>query len=79
MLPEIDRLLEVPPDAMHAEYVACLSTLGTMVRAEMPNGENIIGRAVAVEPDGQLVVLDDCAVSHRINTADVVHLRPATD
>jgi BirA family biotin operon repressor/biotin-[acetyl-CoA-carboxylase] ligase len=50
-----------------------------MVRAEMPNGENIIGRAVAVEPDGQLVVLDDCAVSHRINTADVVHLRPATD
>jgi BirA family biotin operon repressor/biotin-[acetyl-CoA-carboxylase] ligase len=79
MLPEIDRLLDLSPDVMHAEYVACLSTLGTMVRAEMPNGENIIGRAVAVEPDGQLVVLDDCAVSHRINTADVVHLRPATD
>jgi hypothetical protein len=36
------------------------------------------GRAVDVERDGRLVVLDDCAVTHRIDTADVVHLRPAT-
>jgi hypothetical protein len=32
-----------------------------------------------VEPDGRLVILDDCAFSHRIDTADVVHLRPASD
>ena len=79
MLPEIDRLLDIAPEEMHAEYVACLSTLGTRVRAEMPNGDNIVGHAVSVEPDGQLVILDECAVSHRINTADVVHLRPVSD
>jgi hypothetical protein len=34
---------------------------------------------MSVELDGRLVVLDDCAVTHRIDTADVVHLRPVSD
>ena len=79
MLPEIDRLLMLDDDAMHEEYLSNLATIGTQVRAEMPNGELIIGRALTVEPDGRLVILDDCAISHRIDTADVVHLRPASD
>jgi BirA family biotin operon repressor/biotin-[acetyl-CoA-carboxylase] ligase len=79
MLPEIDRLLMLDDDAMHQEYLANLATVGTQVRAEMPNGEHIIGHALTVEPDGRLVILDDCAISHRIDTADVVHLRPASD
>jgi BirA family biotin operon repressor/biotin-[acetyl-CoA-carboxylase] ligase len=66
-------------EAMNAEYVANLATVGSRVRVEMPNGEDIIGRAMSVELDGRLVVLDDCAVSHRIDTADVVHLRPVSD
>jgi hypothetical protein len=45
----------------------------------MPSGEDIIGRAMSVELDGRLIVLDDCAVTHRIDTADVVHLRAASD
>ena len=79
MLPEIDRLLLLDDEAIHEEYLANLATVGTQVRAEMPNGEHIIGRALTVEQDGRLVILDDCAISHRIDTADVVHLRPASD
>jgi len=79
MLPVIDRLLAMNDEAMNAEYVANLATISSRVRVEMPNGEDIIGRAMSVELDGRLVVLDDCAVTHRIDTADVVHLRPASD
>lgn len=79
MLPEIDRLLSLSDEEMNAEYVVNLATVGSRVRVEMPSGEDIIGRAMSVELDGRLVVLDDCAVTHRIDTADVVHLRPASD
>lgn len=79
MLPEIDRLLALSDEAMNEDYVANLATIGSRVRVEMPNGEDIIGRAMSVELDGRLVVLDECAVTHRIDTADVVHLRPASD
>jgi BirA family transcriptional regulator, biotin operon repressor / biotin---[acetyl-CoA-carboxylase] ligase len=79
MLPEIDRLLSLSDEEMNAEYVSQLATIGSRVRVEMPNGEDIVGRAMSVELDGRLVVLDDCAVTHRIDTADVVHLRPASD
>lgn len=79
MLPDIDRFMALDDGAMHREYVASLATLGSRVRIEMPNGDAITGRATDVEPDGRLVVLDDCAITHRIDTADVVHLRPATD
>lgn len=79
MLPEIDRLLSMSDTDLHGEYVGKVATIGSRVRAEMPSGENIIGRALDVEPDGRLVVLDECAVTHRIDTADVVHLRPVVD
>ena len=77
MLPEIDRLLAMDDAEMHAEYLAHLATVGSRVRVQMPTGDDIIGRAMSVEPDGRLVVLDDCAVTRRIDTADVVHLRDA--
>jgi BirA family biotin operon repressor/biotin-[acetyl-CoA-carboxylase] ligase len=79
MLPEIDRLLAMADEQMNAEYVSQLATIGSRVRVEMPNCEDIVGRAMSVELDGRLVVLDECAVTHRIDTADVVHLRPASD
>ena len=77
MLPEIDRLLAMDDSQMHDEYLSHLATVGSRVRVEMPTGDDVVGRAMSVEPDGRLVVLDDCAVTHRIDTADVVHLRPA--
>lgn len=79
MLPEIDRLLALAETQLHDEYIAGLATVGTRVRAQMPDGNDIVGRAMDVERDGRLVVLDDCAVTHRIDTADVVHLRAVED
>jgi BirA family biotin operon repressor/biotin-[acetyl-CoA-carboxylase] ligase len=65
-------------DALPADvtdrYRDALSTLGAAVRVELPTG-SIEGRAVGVEPDGRLVVLDACAVTHRVDVGDVVHLR----
>lgn len=79
MLPEIDRLLALDDLSMHAEYVSQLGTIGLQVKVDLPNGEHVIGRALSVEPDGRLIVLDECAITHRIDTADVVHLRPVVD
>ncbi len=61
---------------LHARYVERLVTLGQQVRVELPGGTTLVGRATAVEPDGRLVVLDECAISHRVDAGDVVHLRP---
>jgi len=78
MLPVIDSLLALDGEAMHAAYRGSLATIGAHVRVELPGDRSINGRAIDVEPDGRLVVLDDCAVTHRFDTADVVHLRPAS-
>jgi BirA family transcriptional regulator, biotin operon repressor / biotin---[acetyl-CoA-carboxylase] ligase len=79
MLPVVDELLSLPLDEMHERYVAELGTVGMRVRAELPHDRHIVGRATGVEPDGRLIVLDECGATHRIDTADVVHLRPVVD
>jgi BirA family biotin operon repressor/biotin-[acetyl-CoA-carboxylase] ligase len=66
---------EQPADIWH-EYRNALATVGTAVRVERPDGI-IEGRAVDVERDGRLVVVDACALTHRIDVGDVIHLRPA--
>jgi BirA family biotin operon repressor/biotin-[acetyl-CoA-carboxylase] ligase len=68
---------ELPADIAPL-YRSRLGTLGRQVRVERSDGV-LEGRAVDVEADGRLVVLDDCAVTHRIDTGDVVHLRPRPD
>lgn len=69
-------------DALPAEidglYREHLATLGRQVRV-LRNGDEIIGRALKVEPTGELVVLDACGISHRCDVGDVIHLRPAED
>ncbi len=79
MLPCIDELLALSVEQMHDRYVAELGTLGMRVRAELPRDQEIVGHATGVEVDGRLIVLDECGVTHRIDTADVVHLRPVVD
>ena len=79
MLPCIDELLALPLEMMHERYVAELGTVGMRVRAELPHDKEVVGHAVGVEPDGRLLVIDECGVTHRIDTADVVHLRPVVD
>jgi len=62
------------PDDVWAAYRANLGTIGQRVRVDLPDGE-VVGRALDVEPDGRLVVVDDCGVTHRFAVGDVVHLR----
>ncbi len=63
------------PADVHPHYRAALATIGQRVRVELPADE-IVGTAIDVEADGRLVVLDECAVTHRLDVGDVVHLRP---
>jgi len=64
------------PEDITDLYRTNLATIGQPVRVELPGARFLTGRAVDIEPDGRLVVLDDCALTHRIDTGDVVHLRP---
>jgi BirA family transcriptional regulator, biotin operon repressor / biotin---[acetyl-CoA-carboxylase] ligase len=66
---------DAQPADVGALYRAHLATVGQQVRVELPGDRVLVGRAVDVEPDGRLVVLDECAISHRLDTGDVVHLR----
>lgn len=68
--------LDALPDDIELTYRASLATLGRRVRVELPDRE-IVGTAIDVESDGRLVVIDECAVSHRLDVGDVIHLRGA--
>ena len=66
--------LPVDPVTLMERYRDTLDTIGRAVRVERPD-DDLIGRAVAVADDGRLVVLDACAITHRIDVGDVIHLR----
>jgi BirA family transcriptional regulator, biotin operon repressor / biotin---[acetyl-CoA-carboxylase] ligase len=70
MLRAFDQL---PPDITEM-YRAAVATIGQSVRVELSESV-VVGRALDVLPDGRLVVLDDCGITHRFDTGDVVHLR----
>lgn len=76
LLAELLRAHDALPDDVWPVYRARLATIGAAVRVELPTG-SIEGRALDVERDGRLVVLDECGISHRFDVGDVVHLRPA--
>lgn len=63
----------LPVDAVPL-YRSRLATIGQPVRVHGRDGY-LDGRAVDVEPDGRLVMIDECAITHRVDTGDVVHLR----
>ena len=65
---------ELPADIADLLPGRRLATLGQRVRVELP-GSDVVGRALDVMPDGRLVVLDECGITHRFDTGDVVHLR----
>lgn len=52
-------------------------TIGQQVRADLPNGSEITGRAMNLDQHGALVVRDDGGERHTVSAGDVVHLRPA--
>lgn len=75
MLSNIDDLERLSADALHELYSSSLATIGAHVRVDRADGTVLTGRAVDVERDGRLVVVDECAVTQRIDTGDIVHLR----
>ncbi len=58
-------------------YAAGCSTLGKVVRAELPGDRSVVGEAVAVDGDGRLVIVTEGGGREAVGAGDIVHLRPA--
>lgn len=74
LLAEVLVQFDLLETGVHDRYSELLSTIGQNVRVIRTEHE-IVGRALGVEPDGRLIVLDDCGITHRVDVGDVVHLR----
>ena len=75
LLENLDRVLAFSPAELHARYRERLGTVGREVRVTVTPDEIVEGRALDLESDGRLVVLDRCGVTHRFAVGDVVHVR----
>jgi BirA family biotin operon repressor/biotin-[acetyl-CoA-carboxylase] ligase len=75
LLRRLDEVTSWSATRLHEEYRRRLGTLGREVRVEVNAEETVEGRALDVEADGRLVVLDRCGVTHRFAVGDVVHVR----
>ncbi|WP_445257131.1 biotin--[acetyl-CoA-carboxylase] ligase [Nocardioides aurantiacus] len=77
LVEELDGRLArwVEGEDLRPAYVARCTTLGRQVRVTVPGGE-VLGEAVDVDADGQLVVRTDAGEQH-LGAGDVVHVRPA--
>lgn len=64
-------------DELLAGYTTSCATIGSRIRAELPDG-TIFGTATGVTGTGALVVEAD-GRSHVLTAGDVVHLRPVAD
>lgn len=56
-------------------YREACGTIGQRVRVELPDGTSVVGMAVDVDVDGQLLVKLDDGTPKSVSAADVVHLR----
>lgn len=54
-----------------------MATLGQEVRAHLPGGAELTGRAAGLDAHGALLIIDGDGVRQTVTAADVVHLRPA--
>ncbi|TDC82994.1 biotin--[acetyl-CoA-carboxylase] ligase [Micromonospora sp. KC606] len=73
-----DRWRVAGGDAVHSglrdAYLASCATLDRQVRALLPDGTELSGRATGVDVDGQLLV-DTPAGRRSLSAADILHLR----
>lgn len=57
-------------------YLAASATVGRRIRASLPDGSTLTGRAVDVDEQGRLVVRDDATGRlRRLTAGDVLHVR----
>lgn len=72
------RELLVAYDALPADpwplYRENMGTVGRQVRVELSD-RTVAGRALDVEHDGRLLVVDESGVRHRFEVGDVIHVR----
>ena len=59
---------------LRAEYRTLCATLGREVRAELPDGSTLTGKATDVDVDGRLLIAASGAVTP-LSAGDVIHLR----
>jgi BirA family biotin operon repressor/biotin-[acetyl-CoA-carboxylase] ligase len=60
-------------------YVECCDTLGRQVTVTQPNNQALVGEAVEVNADGQLIILTEANESIAVTAGDVIHLRDAAE
>nr|WP_246241175.1 biotin--[acetyl-CoA-carboxylase] ligase [Mycolicibacterium madagascariense] len=65
-------------DALLADYVAHSLTISQRVRATLPGGREVVGRAVSIDDQGRLRI-DTGPETVLVSAGDVVHLRPADE
>lgn len=75
----VSGLLTLPRGVTLARYRELCATIGADVRVSRIAGDAITGRALDVDADGALLVLDSAGREHRVTVGDVQHLRPAGD
>jgi BirA family biotin operon repressor/biotin-[acetyl-CoA-carboxylase] ligase len=76
MLERLLGALERLPDDAREAYRDRLSTLGRLVRVQLPTGPDLVGRADDVDGRGRLEVVDESGATHVLDVGDVVHVRP---
>jgi BirA family transcriptional regulator, biotin operon repressor / biotin---[acetyl-CoA-carboxylase] ligase len=65
------------PDALRAAYLSACSTVGRLVRVDLPDGSAVTGTATGVHDDGRLEV-STAAGTRTLGAGDVVHVRGVT-
>lgn len=63
-------------ERLRASYLANCATVGQQVRAELPGGGTLEGRATDIDEHGRLVV-DTADGATPVGAGDVIHVRPA--
>lgn len=61
---------------LHGQVTALCGTLGSAVRVELPGGNDLVGTAIGLDPDGRLIVEDQATGEpNAVAAGDVTHLR----
>jgi BirA family biotin operon repressor/biotin-[acetyl-CoA-carboxylase] ligase len=60
---------------LRAAVVERCTTIGREVRAELPGGTELLGRAVGIDEVGRLEVRDDAGRVRAVAAGDIIHLR----